>query len=447
VNVRAWLYFGAHRLVGKNRGAMYAAYRREDQVGVPEGTTRQLLSRLLAHCAEAVPYYAEIMARRGEAYKQSPEAYLAQFPILTKGLLTRHFEQLKSQDLGRRRWRYESSGGSTGEPVRVIQDQACWDSQAALEDLGLYWAGREVGEPMVSLWGSERDLQGNMGLKMRALNRLANTTLLNAYHMTPERMQAYLDWLNVKRPKVIVAYAQAIYDLAQFAENAGVAVTPQAAILTSASTLHPFMREKIEKVFGCRVFDRYGCREVGSIACECPHHAGLHVFPWGNYIEIVDEKGRPVPPGVEGNILVTSLTNYAMPLIRYQMGDRGSLAADANCPCGRNGQWLQRITGRLTDDFRTRAGRLVPGIYFVHMIGVALNTGTIKKFQVIQEDYEHLHLFLVKRDPEVEVNLPAIRAAFELAMGAGLQLDVDYVEDIPPGPSGKYRYTISRVQP
>ncbi len=447
MNTRAWLYFGAHRLLGKKRGTTYAAYRREDQAGYPEDLTRTALRRLLAHCAESVPYYAQIMAQRGEAYKSSPEKYLAQIPILTKHLVSTHFEQLKSRDLSRRRWRYEYSGGSTGEPVRVIQDQACWDSQAGLDDLGLAWAGREFGEPVVSLWGSERDLQGNMGLKMKTLNRLANITLLNAYHMTPERMQAYLDWLNAKRPKVIVAYAQAIYDLAVFAETTGAAVTPQKAIVASASTLHPFMREKIEKVFGCRVFDRYGCREVGSIACECPEHAGLHVFPWGNYVEVVDDEGQPLPPGAEGNILVTSLTNYAMPLIRYQIGDRGSLAPEGSCPCGRGGQILQRISGRLTDDFWTRAGRLVPGIYFVHMIGVALNTGTIRKFQLIQEDYERLRLILVKRDPKTEVDLSSIRSAFEMVMGTDLQLEVTYADEILPSASGKYRYTISQVQP
>jgi phenylacetate-CoA ligase len=282
---------------------------------------------------------------------------------------------------------------------------------------------------------------------MKMLNRLANLTLLNAYRMTPERMRAYLERFNAKRPKVIVAYAQAIYDLALFAEESGVAVAPQAAILTSASTLHPFMREKVEKVFGCRVFDRYGCRELGSIACECPQHAGLHVFPWGNYVEVVDDDGRPAPPGTEGNILITSLTNYAMPLIRYQIGDRGSLAPEGSCPCGRRGQLLQRIAGRLTDDFRTRSGRVIPGIYFVHMIGVALNTGAIKKFQVIQEDYERLRLVLVKRSPDADAGLPAIQAAFEMVMGEDLRLDVEVVEDIPPSPSGKFRYTLSRVPP
>ena len=115
-------------------------------------------------------------------------------------------------------------------------------------------------------------------------------------------------------------------------------IRPQVAIMTSAGTLHPLMREKIETAFQCKVFNRYGSREVGDIASECEAHAGLHVFPSGNYIEIVDDQGHPVPNGEEGNILVTNLYNYAMPLIRYYIGDRGVLSRSDRCACGRQGQ-------------------------------------------------------------------------------------------------------------
>jgi len=113
------------------------------------------------------------------------------------------------------------------------------------------------------------------------------------------------------------------------------------------SHMHPaggwFMREKVEEVFGCPVYNRYGSREVGDIAGECKYHQGLHVLPWGSYVEIVDEAGNLVEPGVEGRILVTCLTNYAMPLIRYDIGDRGALAGEFKCPCGRDGQMFARL--------------------------------------------------------------------------------------------------------
>jgi phenylacetate-CoA ligase len=207
------------------------------------------------------------------------------------------------------------------------------------------------------------------------------------------------------------------------------------------------MRETVERVFGCKAFDRYGCREAGDIACECQYHTGLHVFPWGCYVEVVDEDGRPVPPGVEGNILVTSLLNYAMPLIRYKLEDRGILAANVNCPCGRKGQFLQQVTGRAPDSFKTRTGRYVSGSFFSHLIGVDLNSGVIKQFQVIQEDYDRIRLRIVRHHEDEAVNVPPIKAAIEKAMGQGVELEVEYVDDIPPSPSGKYRYTISHVNP
>src|SRR5436305_5484158 len=148
---------------------------------------------------------------------------------------------------------------------------------------------------------------------------------MNAFAMSPESMRRFIDVLNCKHPRLIVAYAQAIYELARFAEREKLSVAPQRAVLTSAGTLYPFMREKISHVFGCEVYNLYGSREVSDMAWELPGLKGLWAPPWANFIEIVDEKGVPVPAGTEGNIAVTCLTNYAMPLIRYWIGDRGAL--------------------------------------------------------------------------------------------------------------------------
>src|SRR5262249_25791653 len=107
-------------------------------------------------------------------------------------------------------------------------------------------------------------------------------------------MRTFIHILNVQRPKLIIAYVDSIFELARFAERERLAIRPQSAIITSAGTLTVFMRETIESVFQCKVFDRYGSREVGDIAGECAAHNGLHVFPWGCYVEVVDEEGTPL---------------------------------------------------------------------------------------------------------------------------------------------------------
>jgi len=283
---------------------------------------------------------------------------------------------------------------------------------------------------------------GKPPLKTRLGNWLRNTQTLNAFQMTPERMRDYLVTINRERPRLIVAYAQAIYELAKFAESENIPVVPQHAILTSAGTLYPFMREKIEQIFGCRVFNRYGSREVGLIACERPGYTGLVASPHSNYIEIVDSLGKPVPFGVEGEILVTNLLNEAMPLVRYAIGDRGALA-DPTTSGGNGRQILTKVSGRNVDAFRTVTGGLIDGEYFTHLLYFR---PWLSKFQVIQKTPLHLVYKIVlnaTRPPQED--LEEIQQKSRLALGNELRVDFEFPEAIPTSSSGKYRYTISEV--
>jgi phenylacetate-CoA ligase len=376
------LYFNGHRfLVGSELGGAYRWIYKADQIGFSQEDLRNLLVRMLQHCQKSAPYYRELIEQSGQRYVRDPQRFLSRFPILTKDIIRQNFARLQSDDLDSRNWTYNSSGGSTGEPIRLIQDRQFTDYQMAIQWLSFTWAGRNLGEPGVHLWGSERDiLHQTVGLKKKVLNLLTNDRYFNAFLMTPEKMSRYLQFLNTHPPKFIIAYVQSIYELAQFAISEHITVTPQEAIMTLAGTLYPFMREKIEAVFHCKIFNRYGSREVGDIACECEAHAGLHVFPWGNYIEIVDDEGHPVPNGVEGNILVTNLNNFAMPLIRYAIGDRGMLSLSDQCSCGRQGQILERLSGRNVDVFRKRDGTLIDGEYFTHLLYFK---NWVQKFQVV----------------------------------------------------------------
>jgi len=446
MNLRSILYFQAHQLVGMPIGSEYRRLLIDEIADNPGEITSALIVDLLSHCQRNVPYYREWMGKLGNSFAQDPLAFISQLPILTKDIIRQNFDQLISADLGQRRWQYNTSGGSTGEPVRLIQDRQFAARTGAIQLLSFHWAGREVGEPAVRVWGSERDiLQGSMGVKMSLLNRLTNDTWLNAFRLTPASMRKFIDLLNANRPKLIIAYAQAIYELAQFAEQEQISVIPQKAILTSAGTLHPFMRQKIESIFECKIFNRYGSREVGDIACECRAHGGLHMFPRGCFVEVVDEDGHPLPRGVEGEILVTSLSNYAMPLIRYAIGDRGVLSPDETCACGRNGLIFQKISGRNVDTFKKADGTLIDGEFFTHLL--YFRDG-VKKFQVIQKDYKAILFKIVKTSSEwlPEERQEIIQKTRRL-MGDDCTVSFEFVDQIPPTSSGKYRYTISEILP
>ncbi len=149
------------------------------------------------------------------------------------------------------------------------------------------------------------------------------------------------------------------------------------AVISTGETLNKWRREIIEEAFG-RVYNFYGAREAPSIAGECSD-GSLHVFSFNNLVEILDDSGRKAPSRVLGNVVVTPLHNYAMPLIRYEIGDMAR-AVEGRCPCGSILPRMGRIEGRTTEFVVRRDGSLLGGEFFE---GVFRVEGWVREFQVI----------------------------------------------------------------
>ena len=444
MNWRRPVYLSYASLRGYRFPSLLKDYLRQWESGRVDGAiTTEALSRLLRHCREKVPYYAELPGEITDAeIDKNPREALDRLPLLTKKIIRSQFSALQSQDNDRRHCEVNTSGGSTGEPVRLIQDDDYREVSRATSLLSQHQHGCEVGQSNVLLWGSERDLERGTGSrKARFFNWLTNTTWLNAFNMSPARSRGYIEVLNQQRPRLIVAYAQAIYELARFAQRERISIESQRAVVTSAGTLYPFMRDAISKVFRCEVYNLYGSREVSDIAWELPERKGLWVAPWANFVEIVDEEGMPVPAGTEGNIVVTCLTNYAMPLVRYCIGDRGALLPGNEA--GTSEQILKYVSGRNVDTFRTRDETLVDGEYFTHLLYFR---GWVREFQVVQKSREHVVFKIVNangKPPRHE--LDEIAARSRVVMGQDCKVDFEFVRELPCLPSGKFRYTISEV--
>jgi phenylacetate-CoA ligase len=223
-----------------------------------------------------------------------------------------------------------------------------------------------------------------------------------------------------------------------------VKLVPPAGVVATAETLYEFMRAEIEDVFNAPVYNRYGSRECGDIAAECPEARTLHVFPWTCYLEIIDKNGHVLPPGEEGEVVVTLLTNRSMPLIRYRIGDRATLLPDGRCACGRAGQRLASVAGGSGDMFRRRDGELVHAEFFVELLRLK---PWIRGYQAVQRDYDWVEILVVPygdlRPAEAEV--AALQADTRSVMGPGCRLDLRFVSDLPRSGSGKWRYAISHV--
>jgi phenylacetate-CoA ligase len=415
------------------------------------------LKRLLIHSYRHVPHYRDVLQNAGVVQEETVDlAKFDQIPLLDKQTLTSESDRLRSDDLRDRDWFFETSGGSTGTPVRFIQDSETADWGRAIKSMFNAWSGYQYGEPRIRLWGSERDIfQGQETLKTRVGRWVRNETFLNAFRMGPEDMDRFVQEINQVRPVQILAYVESIYDLAVFIRENDRVVHSPASIMTSAGKLHEDMRETIESVFEAPCFDRYGSREVGDIACECRTHDGLHVSVPTHYVEVLRPDGMPAAKGETGEIVITLLTNRSMPLIRYRIGDM-AVQGDGfgTCACGCTWPKLQEVTGRVSDTFTTAAGARVHGEYFTHLFYFR---DWVQTFQVIQESPAHIRVRIVPHrdisDSERKSMLKAthqedlgeIRSKIQTVMGEECTVDFVVEDEILPSASGKYRYTISNV--
>jgi len=405
----------------------------------------QNLKKILLHAYNHCPYYNQIFDQIGII--QDDQVNLSLFneiPLLTKDIMRKHHSDLISDDVNTRESFSNSSGGSTGEPVRLIQDRQYLNwNQATF----LYYYGEILGidEPNVKkviVWGSERDLfRGSIGLKGKFNNWYNNSIFLNSFKLAPNDIEKYLSIINNYKPYLIRGYAGSLYEISLFAERNHLEVFSPEVIVSAAETLHTDMREQIEKVFRKKVFNFYGSREVSCLAGECSHGA-LHSFQFWNYQELLDLNNNPVSFGEEGRVIVTNLFNYSMPLIRYEIGDMAVLG-NTHCPCGNILPTYEKITGRITDHFVKKDGTIIHGEYFTHLFYFI---DEIEKFQVIQEDYNLIRIEVVVNGELPVICQQDITEKIKLIMGLECEIIWDYVDEIPKTATGKYIYTQSLVR-
>jgi len=409
----------------------------------------ELLKKLLIHCYENIPYYTDVLTDCDVIV--NGEVNLANFsniPVLTKEIIREHFEDLKSKDLGKRKWSLNTSGGSTGEPVKFLEDKASWDYGMAGKWFFSTFAGKDIGDKEIKLWGSERDImKGSIGFKAKMKNMIFNRILLNAFRMSETNMKEYVIRINKNKPVLIESYVQSIYELSKYIKNNNLEVCSPKGIITSAGTLYPEYQKSIEEVFKTKVYNRYGSREAGDIACSCEKDTGLHLNTFNQYIEILNDNLEHCTPGEFGQVYVTTLHNYAMPLIRYQIGDIAVPAKNEQCSCGRGLPLIEKVEGRVMSVFKTREGKIIPGEFFIHFIGVVFNEDFISKFQVIQEDYNSIKIKVILRDKiGFDTGKNKIINSIKKVMGQDCRVEFEFVDTIESTKSGKYLYTICEIK-
>ena len=239
------------------------------------------------------------------------------------------------------------------------------------------------------------------------------------------------------QPTTILAYPSSLYQFAGFLNEKN--LTPKwkpKGIISSAEMLHEHYRELAESVFETKIFNRYGSREVGLIAMECAE-GNMHL----NCRDLLIEIDSDDPYNIPGDLLITQFNNYAMPFIRYRIGDIGRLS-DVLCPCGNQLPLLAELLGRSTATFKTTSGTLIHGGYFTQLF---YNMEGVTQFQLIQESLDRCILKLVVNDKWTVKTRQEIEQKIKDKLGGNVSVVVEYVEEIPLPLSGKREFTISKI--
>jgi len=408
---------------------------------------KENLEKLILYAYKNVPYYTNIFKDIDLVHNEKVDlSKFCSIPLLTKQMLREHYQELISKDCVQKKSYCNSSGGSTGEPTKFLQDRVYrkWSNAASqyyYQNI-LKIDDRDVRN--IVLWGSTRDLfENKASLTQKISDCLNNRIMLNSFKMTEENMSSYINIINSYKPTIIRGYAGSLYGLCKYAERNILKIYTPKLIISAAETLRDDMREKIEQIFQTKLYDFYGSRETSSLAGECKF-GFKHMLSFNQYIEVVNDVNCSVKVGQEGKVVVTTLHNYSMPLIRYEIGDTAILGPE-KCQCGNILPTFAKITGRITDHFILQNGTIIPAEYFIHLIGVICNKGFIKQFQVIQENYQKLRILVILQRAMDVIEKLDIENKIKLVMGQDCQIIWEIVQEIPKTSQGKYVYTKSLI--
>lgn len=399
------------------------------------------LEHLLSYAAENSLFYRQILQNIGVASTAGMMIeQFRQIPITTKREIRNNLEDFVSRQFDKENLIRAKTGGSTGVSLNLFFDERCQQKRNAAQMMGDRWAGWDLGMKTASIWGNPPVART---FKQKVRQQLMDRAFyLDTMEMDERSMMEFVARWRGQKPGAVFGHAHSIYVLSKFLLAESIHDLRPRAIVATSMMLLDHERKIIEQAFNCPVTNRYGCEEVGLIACECERHNGMHINMSHVYVEVLDEHGNPVKDGEPGKIVLTDLNNYAMPLIRYRVEDVG-VVSKRQCACGRGFPILERLEGRIADFLKLPQGGLVAGVSLVER--TLTKVSGIEQMQLVQG---RLHELLVKRVRGKEFSdqtdgqlIQELREVF----GESVKLIIEDVDAIPQEPSGKYRFSICRA--
>lgn len=391
------------------------------------------LHAIIRHSRANVPYYGRLLADLGLTEQDFTEPeHVKKLPILTKQQLLKNPDDFKSR--GSRPYMVQHTSGSTGTPLSLWVDEFTYKLAMALLIDHEERHGVQFGERRATFAGRMIQPIDKMKPPFSRYNRAENQRIFSAYHLNAETFPYYLTELEKFEPKEIIGYPSAIHELATLYQESGrkPAFKPT-AIITNSETLLDWQRNTIESVFSCPVRDYYGTAEYVTFASQCDSLS----YHFNSSIGITELSRDKHTFGETGRLTASTLTNKAMPLIRYDLGDIAKLPAEEECTCGNSQFHTNQIIGRIDDYLLASDGRRIGRIDHIFK-----GLSNIKEAQVEQLEIDKFKVALVLIDNRVPVERSLLIENLKKRLGENIEVKVVETNYIQRGKNGKFKSVI-----
>lgn len=432
-------------IIGKRAKSFYYWLKSTEFMSRAELDSLQLrrAQKLLQHAYLTVPYYKRVFDESGfKPNEMKKLSDLSKVPILSKTDVREnvHFS-LFSTHHNKKEMHRISTSGSTGEPFVCYADKFQLEMRFATTLRALEMSGWRFGDRQLRLWHQTLGMSRVQALKEKIDAFFMRRHFIPAFELSEDSLAHLMRVIDRKKPVLIDGYAESLNFIAL--ASAKKSSHKPKVVVSSAQQLTDSTRERIEEQFGSRVIDKYGSREFSGIAYQCLLSAHHHVQDESYILEILVD-GRPALPGETGEIVITDLNNFSMPLIRYRIGDLSVAVNQNTCECGRSHYMIGDITGRTQALIACVNGVWLPGTFFAHFFKDF--DFAIQHYQVFQEAFGEFKVLIVPKSQftkQVELN---IIDNLKNYTGVGQKITIVRVLKIPLLKTGKRTPVISNLK-
>jgi phenylacetate-CoA ligase len=406
------------------------------------GYRAPLLSKLLTQARQQSEFYKH----RLDFDVSSPDTVSKSWPaiaILTRAEAVANQDRLMSAKTPPEAGSSKDgrTSGSTGMPLRYRTTDAHEITNCALTERMFRWWRVDAKKPFAQIsQPPSKDFASPRGMTTQGWHSARPNGGPKHFLSHAFDIDAQLDWLLARKPAYLATFSAIIKELAATAKRRGVALKLE-LIFSGAAPVDAEIRDLCRAVFGAEIADTYGAQETGHIAAQCPDCGEYHASADATVVEILRDDGSPAAPGEIGRVIVTPLYGYAMPLIRYELGDFAEVGSvDPNCE--RRLPRLRRIMGRYRNLFRFRDGTRVWPVATLFRLPDFM---ALKQFQVLQTDFDQIEIKYVPDGTPGPVDLAALTQQVRAVLNQQVDVTVRAVDKIERTATGKYEDCISLV--